>query len=69
MSSVTYEPKRLYGKLTGQIINRDEQCKAIHGPSFYACPQRLVSKTRGKLRKLEAEFPFKKLGEYEFLGI
>lgn len=41
ISSVTYEPKRLYGKLTGQIINRDEQCKAIHGPSFYACPQRL----------------------------
>ena len=44
ISSVVHEPKKLYGKLTGQVINRDEQCKMIHGRNFYACPQQWVSK-------------------------
>lgn len=43
MSAVVQDPKEFYGKLPGQVINRDEQCKMIFGKSFYACPQRLVS--------------------------
>lgn len=43
MSDVIQEPKEFYGKLAGQVINRDEQCKMIFGKRFYACPQRLVS--------------------------
>ena len=45
MSFVKHEPKQFYGKLAGQIINRDEQCRRIHGENFYACPQILVSNT------------------------
>ncbi|KAJ7351836.1 metalloendopeptidase [Desmophyllum pertusum] len=42
MSAVVQDPKEFYGKLPGQVINRDEQCKMIFGKSFYACPQRLT---------------------------
>ncbi|XP_068687209.1 A disintegrin and metalloproteinase with thrombospondin motifs 6-like isoform X1 [Montipora foliosa] len=43
MSFVKHEPKQFYGKLAGQIINRDEQCRRIHGENFYGCPQILTS--------------------------
>lgn len=43
MSAVIKEPREFYGKLPGQVINRDQQCAMIFGNRFYACPQRLVS--------------------------
>ncbi|XP_020600997.1 A disintegrin and metalloproteinase with thrombospondin motifs 6-like [Orbicella faveolata] len=43
ISEVIQDAKEFYGKLPGQVINRDEQCEMAFGGRFYACPQRLTS--------------------------
>lgn len=43
ISAVVKEPKELYGKLPGQVISRDEQCKKSHGQNYFGCPQMRVS--------------------------
>lgn len=43
VSNITKTPKEFYGKLPGQVVDRDGQCRMIHSKAYYACPQRKVS--------------------------
>lgn len=40
VSNITKTPKEFYGKLPGQVVDRDGQCRMIHSKAYYACPQR-----------------------------
>ncbi|XP_022792548.1 A disintegrin and metalloproteinase with thrombospondin motifs 6-like [Stylophora pistillata] len=40
VSGIIKTPKEFYGKLPGQVVDRDEQCRMIYGKTYYACPQR-----------------------------